>query len=74
MSAVEYSTTQEFKSGRYERAIGITTNGGAVEVQTFVGGQWVTADTYDTDGGYFFEQRSLDIRIVPSGGAVYTFG
>jgi len=68
-----YTDTQIFLAGNAERVITVQSNGGSVSLQSKLNTGWIEFDVKTEDGSWIIDQYKTDIRIVPSGGAVYEF-
>ncbi|MGE6387388.1 hypothetical protein ACQKEN_17190 [Pseudomonas sp. NPDC078416] len=51
--------------------LSVKANGGSVLVEKAVGTDWVTADTFSTDGAWRLDLGSSPTRFTPKGGAAY---
>jgi hypothetical protein len=64
------TTMQEYQlTDRMPRVLTVKANGGTVEVQSRIGNDWVTADTYTEDTAVEVFFGLAHIRIVPTGAA-----
>lgn len=51
--------------------LAIKANGGSVKVEKRVGADWVTGESFDTDGVWRLDLGNSATRFTPAGGAAY---
>ncbi|MCP4281613.1 MAG: hypothetical protein GY776_16650 [Alteromonas sp.] len=71
---MQYSTEQKFSYLEKDETLALTVkaNGGQLDISSWDGGQYISADTISVDGVYEYFVKGQNLKFTPTGGCTFS--